>query len=248
MKKYGLIGYPLGHSFSVGYFNEKFRREFIPGCSYVNFEIASISLFPEILKDPELLGLNVTIPYKESIVPFLHTKDPVVEQTGACNCILISQGILSGFNTDVIGFENSLEQKLTGKDKRALILGTGGSSKAVAWVLKKKGIDILWVSRKKTLATGHVTYENLDQKLMQTHSLIINCTPLGMYPNEGGCPPLPYEFVDSRHYLFDLVYNPDKTLFLAKGESAGARTKNGADMLTIQAEASWTIWNSESAG
>jgi shikimate dehydrogenase len=246
MRKYGLIGFPLGHSFSVGYFNEKFRREVISDCSYVNFEIASISLFPEILQDPELSGLNVTIPYKESIVPFLHKKDPVVEQTGACNCILIRKGMLFGFNTDVTGFENSLEEKLTGKDRRALVLGTGGSSKAVAWVLRKKGIDILWVSRKHERAADHIRYEELDQKIMHDHPLIINCTPLGMYPNADGCPPIPYEFVNAEHYLFDLVYNPAKTIFLLKGESAGARTKNGADMLAIQAEASWSIWNSNS--
>jgi shikimate dehydrogenase len=248
MRKYGLIGFPLGHSFSVGYFNEKFRREMISDCSYVNFEIASLSMVPEILKDPELLGLNVTIPYKESVVQFLHKKDPVVEQTGACNCILINQGTLSGFNTDVIGFENSLEEKLTAKDKRALVLGTGGSSKAVAWVLKKKGIDILWVSRKREPGTDYILYEELDQKIMEAHSLIINCTPLGMYPNSDGFPPLPYEYVGDKHYLFDLVYNPDKTVFLLKGETAGARIKNGADMLTIQAEASWIIWNNNSVG
>jgi shikimate dehydrogenase len=248
MKKYGLIGFPLGHSFSVRYFNEKFRREFIPDCSYVNFEITSVSLLHDIIKDPDLRGLNVTIPYKESVVPLLNKKDPVVEQTGACNCILIRQGILSGFNTDVIGFEKSLEEKLTDRDKRAMILGTGGSSKAVAWVLRKKGIEILWVSRTKTSAANQVRYEDLDQKILQAHSLIINSTPLGMYPNTGKYPPLPYENIGTGHYLFDLVYNPEKTVFLAKGEAAGARIKNGADMLAIQAEASWKIWNSDSQG
>jgi shikimate dehydrogenase len=248
MKKYGLIGFPLGHSFSVRYFNEKFRRESIPDCSYVNFEITSVSLLHGILKDPELRGLNVTIPYKESVVPLLDNKDPVVERTGACNCILIRQGKLSGFNTDVIGFEKSLEEKLTGRDKRAMILGTGGSSKAVAWVLRKKGIEILWVSRTKTAAADQVQYEELDQKILQAHSLIINSTPSGMYPKTGEYPPLPYEFIGKEHYLFDLIYNPQKTIFLAKGEAAGARVKNGADMLAIQAEASWMIWNSGSQG
>jgi len=248
MRNYGLIGFPLGHSFSVRYFKEKFQREGIPGCSYVNFEIASVSLLSEILKDPDLKGLNVTIPYKESVIPLLHIKDPVVEQTGACNCILIRHGKLYGFNTDVIGFQNSLEERLTGRDKRALILGTGGSSKAVAWVLRKKGISILWVSRKDSGADDHVRYERLDQKIIQDHPLIINTTPLGMYPDTEGYPPLPYEYISKEHYLFDLVYNPEKTLFLKKGESAGARIKNGADMLAVQAEASWAIWNRDSAG
>lgn len=243
MRKYGLIGFPLGHSFSVRYFREKFQRESIADCSYANFEIESVTALQDLVKDPELMGLNVTIPYKESVVPLLHRKDPVVEQTGACNCILIRKGILSGFNTDVIGFEKSLEEKLTVRDKRALILGTGGSSKAVAWVLRKKGIDILWVSRKKSTAANQIGYEELDDKILHAHSLIINCTPLGMHPDTGKFPPLPYEYIDRTHYLFDLIYNPEKTEFLAKGEAAGARTKNGADMLSIQAEASWVIWN-----
>ena len=244
MRKYGLIGFPLGHSFSVRYFREKFLRESITGCSYSNFEIESVSAIHDLVKDPELLGLNVTIPYKESVAPLLHKKDPVVEQTGACNCIRISQGILSGFNTDVIGFEKSLEEKLTGKDKRAMILGTGGSSKAVAWVLRKKGIDVLWVSRTKS-AADQVAYEELDDKIVRAHTLIINCTPLGMYPDIGKFPSLPYESIGKEHYLYDLIYNPEKTEFLTRGEVAGARTKNGADMLTIQAEASWDIWNGD---
>jgi|SRR5664279_1008273 len=243
MRKYGLIGYPLGHSFSVRYFKEKFQRQSILDCSYVNFEIASVSLLPNILQDPDLRGLNVTIPYKESVVPLLHIKDAVVEQTGACNCILIRRGILSGFNTDVIGFEKSLEEKLTVRDRRAMILGTGGSSKAVAWVLRKKGIEILWVSRTKSGAADQVRYEELDEKIMRAHSLVVNTTPLGMYPKTGEYPQLPYEYVGKEHYLFDLVYNPEKTSFLARGEAAGARIKNGADMLAIQAEASWDIWN-----
>jgi shikimate dehydrogenase len=243
MKKYGLIGFPLGHSFSVRYFREKFLRESIQDSSYSNFEIDSVTAVRDLLKDPELLGLNVTIPYKESVIPLLHKKDQVVTETGACNCISIRQGLLTGFNTDVIGFEKSLEEKLTAGDKRALILGTGGSSKAVAWVLQKKGIDILWVSRKKTDAANQIGYEELDNKIMQDHSLIINCTPLGMYPEIGKFPPLPYESINNSHYLFDLIYNPEKTIFLTRGEVAGARIKNGADMLAIQAEASWDIWN-----
>ena len=243
MRKFGLIGYPLGHSFSGKYFREKFQRESIEDCTYSNFEIISISDLPEILKDPELKGLNVTIPYKESVIPFLHKKDPVVEEIGACNCINILKGELTGYNTDVIGFENSLKEKLTLKDTSALILGTGGSSKAVAWILKKKGIDFLFVSRNKSLADSQITYEELNRELLETHTLVINTTPLGMEPKTGVCPPIPYQWIGPGHYLFDLVYNPVKTLFLEKGENAGARIKNGADMLTIQAEASWVIWN-----
>jgi shikimate dehydrogenase len=246
MRKYGLIGFPLGHSFSGKYFREKFLREAIKDCQYNLFEISSLLALSEILKDPDLKGLNVTIPYKESVISYLHKKDPVVEQTGACNCIRIDQGILTGFNTDVIGFEVSLDEKLTERDKRALILGTGGSAKAVAWVLQKKGIDFLWVSRKKAEFPKQISYQDLDAKIMQTYTVIINSTPLGMFPNTEACPEIPYELIGPGHYLFDLVYNPEKTIFLRKGESAGARIKNGADMLSIQAEASWTIWNAVS--
>jgi shikimate dehydrogenase len=243
MRKFGLIGYPLGHSFSGTYFKEKFQRASIEDCSYSNFEIPAISFLQQILKDPELKGLNVTIPYKESVIPFLHKKDSVVEEIGACNCIRIDLGQLKGFNTDVKGFEESVSEKLMAADRHALILGTGGSSKAVAWVLKKKGIQFLFVSRKSSGSANQIMYEDLNRELMEKYSLIINSTPLGMEPETGACPPIPFEWIGSKHYLFDLVYNPAKTLFLAKGESAGARIKNGTDMLAIQAEASWAIWN-----
>jgi shikimate dehydrogenase len=167
----------------------------------------------------------------------------VVEEIGACNCIKIKDGYLEGFNTDVIGFENSLSEKLVPDDRRALILGTGGSSKAVAWVLKKRGIEYLFVTRKETGAR-HINYSELSQEMIESNSLIINTTPLGMSPDTGRCPPLPYEWINSSHYFFDLIYNPGKTLFLERGEHSGARIKNGSDMLVIQAEASWDIWNS----
>jgi shikimate dehydrogenase len=248
MRKFGLIGCPLGHSFSAKYFREKFERESIRDCVYSNYEINTVSGLPDVLKDAALKGLNVTIPYKESVLPFLHLKDRVVEETGACNCIRIDQGRLSGFNTDVIGFEQSLMEKLTENHKRALILGTGGSSKAVAWVLKKKGIAFLFVSRKKSGAANQVSYEYLNPEVMETHQLIVNTTPLGMSPDNGRFPPIPYDSVGPQHYLFDLIYNPAKTGFLQQGETAGATIKNGGDMLAIQAEASWQIWNSGSAG
>ncbi len=243
MRKFGLIGYPLGHSFSGKYFREKFHHESIEDCVYSNYEIPSISALSDILKDPELKGLNVTIPYKETVVQFLHKKDQVVEEIAACNCINILNGELAGYNTDVIGFENSLKEKLIITDKRALILGTGGSSKAVAWVLKKTGIEYLLVSRNKSLHGSRITYEELNREILESHSLIINTTPVGMHPKTEVYPPIPYQWIGPGHYLFDLVYNPSKTLFLEKGELAGARTKNGADMLAIQAEASWDIWN-----
>jgi len=248
MRKFGLIGFPLGHSFSGKYFREKFQAASITDSSYRNFEIASISGLEEIIKDPELVGLNVTIPYKEEIIPYLDWKNSVVEETGACNCIKIYQGKLAGYNTDVIGFEKSLNEKLRSTDNRALILGTGGSSKAVAWVLRKKRIPYLFVSRKNKEIDGQITYTDLVPEILKLHRLIINCTPLGMSPNLNACPQIPYEWINQDHYLFDLIYNPAKTLFLEKGEIAGARIKNGADMLEIQAEASWAIWNNESAG
>jgi shikimate dehydrogenase len=243
MRKFGLIGFPLGHSFSVKYFTEKFKRESIPDCSYSNFEIPAVSDLPGILNDPELVGLNVTIPYKESVIGYLNKTDLVVGETGACNCICIRQGIATGYNTDVIGFEQSVSEKLTVSDKRSLVLGTGGSSRAVAWVLKKMGIQCLFVSRKENGMRDQISYSNLNREILDSHSLIINATPVGMFPKTDDCPPIPYEYLGPRHYLFDLIYNPAKTLFLVKGEASGARTKNGADMLEIQAEASWKIWN-----
>jgi shikimate dehydrogenase len=243
MRKFGLIGYPLGHSFSGKYFREKFIREHIADCLYSNFEIPSVSDLPDLLEDPELEGLNVTIPYKQSVIPFLSRVDRIVQQTGACNCIRIKNGLLSGFNTDVIGFEKSLEEKLLPTDRRALVLGTGGSSRAVGWVLQKKGILFQLVSREKLLGSGVLGYEDLDQEILRTHPLLINTTPLGMYPKTDALPSLPYQWIGRDHYLFDLIYNPTQTQFLQRGEAAGARTKNGADMLAIQAEASWSIWN-----
>jgi len=256
MRKFGLIGYPLGHSFSGTYFRDKFRQEQIADCVYSNYEIDSVLGLRDVLKDPELEGLNVTIPYKESVIPFLQKKDPVVSAIGACNCIRITEGILTGYNTDVIGFEKSLIEKLTDKDRYALILGTGGSSKAVAWVLQKKGIQFLFVSRKAagtpdvsgkpTGIPGLVMYSDLNREMMQKYTLIINTTPLGMFPETGTSADIPYAFAGPDHYFFDLVYNPARTLFLEKGARAGARIKNGADMLAVQAEASWEIWNSQS--
>jgi shikimate dehydrogenase len=241
MRKFGLIGYPLTHSFSQRYFTEKFEREGITDSVYTNFSIPSIAFLAAVLDDAELWGLNVTIPYKKDVIDFLDVLSPVVEAIGACNCIKISGGRRFGHNTDVVGFEQSLVKKLSGHHRKALVLGTGGAAKAVEWVLRKLGIDFLAVSR--VAGPGAIGYADVDAALLGTHELIVNTTPLGMYPNVAVCPPLPYEALTPRHYLFDLVYNPARTLFLEKGEARGAVVENGYEMLVLQAEESWRIWN-----
>lgn len=242
MRLFGLIGYPLSHSFSKKYFTEKFEKEGRFDCRYELFPIESINGIPRLLKEhPDLEGLNVTIPYKEQVIQFLHFKNNIVEAINACNCITINNGKLKGYNTDVAGFELSLQPQLRPHHKKALILGTGGASKAVEYVLHKKGIAYHYVSRKSQ--PGYFTYEQLTPALIADHTLIINTTPVGMYPAVTEAPPIPYEALTDSHYLFDLVYNPAKTLFLQRGEERGAAIKNGEDMLIIQAEESWKIWN-----
>lgn len=243
MKKFGLIGYPLSHSFSQKYFTEKFRKENIHDCVYENFSLPDIEQISSILiSEPQLQGLNVTIPYKEKIIPFLHFKNDVVEKTGACNCIKIKNGKLYGYNTDVIGFEISLKKKLKDYHKHALILGTGGAAKAVEYVMKKSGIDYKFVSRKVS-SDNTINYGDLDESIIQSNTLIINTAPIGMYPNVDAYPNIPYHALTAKHYLFDLIYNPEKTMFLQKGEEHGAAIQNGHEMLIIQAEESWRIWN-----
>lgn len=243
MKKYGLIGYPLSHSFSKKYFTEKFILESINDVVYDIYPLENIIELPGLLKrEPSLCGLNVTIPYKEQVISYLDEMSPVVEKIGACNCIKIEDGKLIGHNTDVLGFERSLLKKLKPSHSAALVLGTGGAAKAVQYVLDKHGISFLQVSRSKSANT--ISYEELDNEIISTHLLIINTTPLGMYPNTESAPPIPYEFIGDSHYLFDLVYNPVKTMFLKNGEQQGAQTENGSDMLVDQAEGSWAIWNS----
>lgn len=243
MKRYGLIGYPLSHSFSQRYFTEKFAREGIADCAYSNFSIPSIGELPAVLADPELRGLNVTIPYKQQVIPFLTASSPVVEAIGACNCIKIEDGARTGYNTDVVGFERSLVRKLGDHHQQALVLGTGGASKAVEWVLDQLGIVYRLVSRAPRPDTGDLGYDDLDAGLVACYTLIVNTTPVGMYPKVDDCPPLPYEALGPRHYLYDLIYNPDRTLFLKRGEARGAVVENGHEMLVLQAEESWRIWN-----
>lgn len=240
---FGLIGYPLSHSFSKRYFSEKFTRENLPENRYELYPIPQITDLPQLFKDnPDLEGLNVTIPYKEQVIPYLDELSPVVQEIGACNCIRIREGRLVGYNTDVLGFEQTLVRHLKPHHKQALVLGTGGAAKAVHYVLRQKSIEFLQVGR--TAREGILDYDSLTDELMGTHTLIINTTPLGMHPQEDTAPPIPYGAIGDMHYLYDLVYNPAKTLFLQKGEERGAAIENGADMLVIQAEASWDIWNS----
>lgn len=247
MDKYGLIGYPLEHSFSRNYFNEKFRNERIDA-EYDNFEIPSIENLKEVLETtPNLRGLNVTIPYKEEVIRYLDELSAEARAIGAVNVIRVthkgSKTVLKGFNSDVIGFTRSIESMLEPLHRKALILGTGGAAKAVDYGLKSLGLGTLFVSR--TARSGVITYNDVTPDLIRSHKVIVNCTPLGMYPHVDSCPPLPYEAMDSHTLLYDLLYNPDETLFMQKGRQQGAITKNGLEMLLLQAFASWEMWQEE---
>lgn len=236
----GLIGYPLGHSFSKKYFTEKFVTQGIYDIEYDLFPLKSIKEFPTFIKkNPNIIGLNVTIPHKESVIEFLDEIDEEAREVGAVNTIIVSKKSLKGYNTDVIGFRKSLEGFLNVKPDRALILGTGGVSLAAQFVLKKMGIQSTMVSRDSEKG---ITYDDLDQQLVEGHELIVNCTPVGMHPLEENAPLIPYRFLSSNHYMYDMVYNPVKTLFLNRAEERHCHTLNGLEMLRIQAEESWRIW------
>ena len=242
MHQFGLIGYPLTHSFSKKFFTEKFEKENLMDCRYDTFSIPSIDDLPGILKsNPELRGLNVTIPYKENVLSFLDEKTALVKKIKACNCIKINNGKLSGHNTDAPAFEQSLKEKLQPHHTKALILGTGGAAKAVEYSLRQLNILYKYVSRKPSAKS--FSYEQLTESVMLEYTLVINTTPLGMHPNIVEAPQIPYHALTPQHYLFDLIYNPEKTLFLQKGEKQGAAIKNGYEMLVLQAEESWRIWN-----
>ena len=247
MVKYGLIGYPLSHSFSKKFFTEKFAEQHIADCVYDLYPIPHASEIVGLLtQNPELRGLNVTIPYKLDVMPYLNHIDEGAETVGAVNCIRISykevdKPYLEGFNTDIYGFEMSLKPLLKGHHTQALILGNGGAAKAVKFVLNKIGIPYTVVTR--SLSTDSMMFDDLSVEDIKTHTLIINCTPLGTYPNVNECPPIPYEDLTPQHLLYDLIYNPAKTLFLKQGAENGAATKNGYEMLVLQAERSWEIWN-----
>ena len=247
MDKYGLIGYPLGHSFSIDYFNEKFQNESIDA-SYENFEIPSIENLTEILdSNPELKGLNVTIPYKEKVISYLDSISPEARAIGAVNVIKVThkgnKTELKGYNSDVIGFTQSIEPLLERYHKKALVLGTGGASKAIIFSLKSLGMETLTVSRFDR--QGCIKYEDVTPEMIQEYNVIVNCTPCGMYPHADECPNLPYDAMDNHTLLYDLIYNPDETLFLKKGKAKGATVKNGLEMLLLQAFASWNFWNSD---
>ncbi|NCI47925.1 shikimate dehydrogenase family protein [Sediminibacterium soli] len=243
MRRYGLIGYPLSHSFSKTYFAEKFAKQGIADCVYENYALAGIDELGTLLQQEGLRGLNVTIPYKKQVMPFLQAMTPAVSQMGACNCIDIRNGVLTGHNTDVVGFRQSLLPFLKPQHTHALILGTGGASAAVEYVLNELQIACRYVSRSE--GEEAIAYTSLTPDMMRTHLLVINTTPLGMYPNTTECPDIPYELISPEHHLFDLIYNPAETLFLAKGRAKGATVQNGLEMLELQAEESWHIWNSQ---
>ena len=246
MDKYGLIGYPLGHSFSISYFNQKFSDENI-NAKYENFEISSIDQLQEILDtNPNLRGLNVTIPYKEKVIEYLDSITPEAQAIGAVNVIRVSHEgkkiKLIGYNSDVIGFTQSIESMLDRNwHKKALVLGTGGASKAINFGLKSLGLETVFVSRYERPDT--IQYQKITPEVIKEYNVIVNCTPLGMYPHSDECPDLPYEAMDNHTILYDLIYNPDQTLFMRKGLERGAEVKNGLEMLILQAFASWEFWN-----
>lgn len=261
MKKLGLIGYPLSHSFSKGYFTKKFLQEGLESYNYDNYEIEKIQFFKNIIhSDPSIIGLNVTIPYKEQVIAFLDEIDPEAEKIGAVNTVKILNGKTKGYNTDVYGLEQTLRKLLGGnflhsneveeqdinEDNatiKALILGTGGAAKATAYVVTKLGIPYKLVSR--SMSKGELTYQDIDAAILTEHQLLINTTPLGMSPKVDNAPDIPYNHLSDKHFLYDLIYNPEKTLFLQQGEAQGAKIANGLELLHLQAERAWEIWTND---
>ena len=242
IENFGLIGKDISYSFSKKFFTRKFINEGLNNCSYENYDINSISELLEVINDTKIKGLNVTIPYKESVIELLNHIDPIAKKIGAVNTIKIDkQNKLLGYNTDYIGFKQSLESNISNQ-KRALILGTGGASKAIVYALKTLNIKTLLVSRKNREEC--ITYEDVSNQIIKDHTIIINCTPLGTYPNIEECPKIPYQYITERHLCYDLIYNPIKTKFLILSEKKGASIINGNEMLENQAIESWKIWNS----
>ncbi len=237
MKTFGIIGKSLAHSFSARYFSDKFSKEDITNSKYLNFEIKDISEFKQLIKKNKLSGLNVTIPYKESIIPFLDELSKEAEVIGAVNTIRFKGGKLIGYNTDYIGFTNSIKPLLEGR-RKAVILGDGGAAKAIKYALTKLGIEYKTVNRNTSL-----NYIDLTIEITDYYTIIINTTPLGSYPEVSNFPKIPYKYLNEKHLLFDLTYNPKETKFLTFGKERKAKTKNGLEMLKIQAEESWKIWN-----
>jgi shikimate dehydrogenase len=242
MKKiYGLLGRNISYSFSKGYFSEKFEKENLD-CEYNNFDLAEIKDFIRVIKDPQIQGLNVTIPYKEEIIHYMDDLDPIAKEIGAINVIKFGKDQkLKGYNSDYYGFTESLKPLLNKTIQKALILGTGGASKAIAYALNHLNIDYTFVSRNPNF--NELSYSNLDEDIIQAYKLIINCTPLGTHPNIHNYPNIPYKYITKNHVLYDLIYNPDQTTFMSKGEEKGATVSNGLQMLILQAEKAWEIWN-----
>ena len=248
MKKLGLIGFPLGHSFSKKYYQEKFENEAIKEVHYDLYAFEDIANLPTLLlENPEFYGVNVTIPHKQSILPYLQELSPEASEIQAVNCVQIrhQEGklALKGFNTDAYGFEHSLKPLLQSQHNKALVLGNGGAAKAVTYVLKKLNIPFLIVSR--SLSNGDISYAQLSPEIIAEHKLLINCSPVGTFPNIEQAPDIPYEGIDANHLLYDLIYNPEETLFLKKGKEKGATIKNGYEMLVLQAEKNWEIWHAQ---
>ena len=243
MKTYGLFGFPLTHSFSVKYFADKFAEEGIVDCVYNNYAIESVEELPDVIRQDHLVGFNVTIPYKEAVIEYLHEIDETADAIGAVNCVKIVDDRLIGYNTDAYGFTESLKRFIGDRKLSALILGSGGSSKAVAYALKVLDIPYRFVSRRKK--AEWLTYNELTAEVMDAHKLIINTTPLGMFPNAENAPLLPYPLLTPEHFLFDLIYNPAETEFLHQGKEHGANTINGLEMLHFQAVKNWEIWNTK---
>ncbi len=263
MKKFGLIGYPLGHSFSEKYFSEKFEKLGLSDHEYKLYPLQNLSDFPALLKDDkDICGLNVTIPHKIGVMYYLDEIDPVAKEVDAVNCIKVThhhavrslfsgelctmnahKPKLKGYNTDVYGFEQSLKPMLKNYHKKALVLGNGGAARAVKYVLEKLKIDYTFVSRKPY--GNIISYQDLGKEVVKEHKIIINTSPVGTYPNIDEAPAIPYDFIDDKHLFYDLIYNPEETTFLKRGREKGAQIKNGYEMLELQAEKSWDIWNSK---
>ncbi len=241
-KIFGLLGKNISYSFSKGYFSEKFQNQNINNTVYVNFDIPIIDKVLDVFQTRNLKGLNVTIPYKESVIQYLDDVDSIAKEIGAVNTIQFKNGKRIGYNTDVIGFKNSMQPLLKPHHKKALILGTGGASKAIEFVLNQLNIHSIFVSREPTI--NQISYKEISKSIIENHTVIINCTPLGTFPNIENSPNLPYQNLTTNHILFDLIYNPSETKFLQLGKQNGAVIKNGLEMFVLQAEASWEIWNS----
>lgn len=244
----GLIGKSLSHSFSKSYLEEKFIKENKSDFLYSNFDLENLDTFPELILKHHLSGLNVTKPYKESIIPFLNELDVTAKEIGAVNCVKITwennTPFLKGYNTDYYGFAQSIKPFLEPIHQKALILGTGGASKAIAYALKNVGIDVYYVTSSEKKAANYFHYSELNQYVLNAFKLIVNCTPLGMYPKTTVCPDIPFQYLTPEHLLYDLIYNPEETLFLQKGKAQGAVTINGLNMLKLQADKAWEIWHS----